>query len=186
MRLLGGGRILSSILFRTAELRPGEGRTVYGVIVPYGEVTTVRDLDGEFREMFAPGAFRRSIAERGHKVKLLVSHDARTRYPVGRAVELREEPHGLFGAFELANTPDGDEALANVKAGVVDAFSVGFRPIRDRREGDVIVRVEAALLEVSLTGVPAYLGAQIAGVRAESLAVASRSLAEARLALMDW
>lgn len=149
MRLLGGGRILSSILFRTAELRPGEGRTVYGVIVPYGEVTTVRDLDGEFREMFAPGAFRRSIAERGHKVKLLVSHDARTRYPVGRAVELREEPHGLFGAFELANTPDGDEALANVKAGVVDAFSVGFRPIRDRREGDVIVRVEAALLERS-------------------------------------
>ncbi|CKP59480.1 phiRv2 phage protease [Mycobacterium tuberculosis] len=81
---------------------------------------------------------------------------------------------------------DGDEALANVKAGVVDAFSVGFRPIRDRREGDVIVRVEAALLEVSLTGVPAYLGAQIAGVRAESLAVVSRSLAEARLALMDW
>lgn len=77
---------------------------MYGVIVPYGEVTTVRDLDGEFREMFAPGAFRRSIAERGHKVKLLVSHDARTRYPVGRAVELREEPHGLFGAFELANT----------------------------------------------------------------------------------
>lgn len=126
---------MSSILFRTAELRPGEGRTVYGVIVPYGEVTTVRDLDGEFREMFAPGAFRRSIAERGHKVKLLVSHDARTRYPVGRAVELREEPHGLFGAFELANTPDGDEALANVKAGVVDAFSVGFRPIRDSGRG---------------------------------------------------
>lgn len=74
---------MSSILFRTAELRPGEGRTVYGVIVPYGEVTTVRDLDGEFREMFAPGAFRRSIAERGHKVKLLVSHDARTRYLAG-------------------------------------------------------------------------------------------------------
>ncbi|SGM03048.1 HK97 family phage prohead protease [Mycobacterium tuberculosis] len=50
----------------------------------------------------------------------------------------------------------------------------------------MLVRVEAALLEVSLTGVPAYLGAQIAGVRAESLAVVSRSLAEARLALMDW
>ncbi len=56
---------------------------------------------------------------------------------------------------------------------MVDAFSV-FPTIRDRREGDVIVRVEAALLEVSLTGVPAYLGA-VAGVRAESLAVVSRS-----------
>ncbi|MEQ0598338.1 HK97 family phage prohead protease, partial [Mycobacterium tuberculosis] len=118
--------------------------------------------------------------------QLLVSHDARTRYPVGRAVELREEPHGLFGAFEIADTPDGDEALANVKAGVVDSFSVGFRPIRDRREGDVLVRVEAALLEVSLTGVPAYSGAQIAGVRAESLTVVSRSTAEAWLSLLDW
>ncbi|EFD47015.1 conserved hypothetical protein [Mycobacterium tuberculosis T17] len=115
---------MSSILFRMAELRSGEGRTVHGTIVPYNEATTVRDFDGEFQEMFAPGAFRRSIAERGHKLKLLVSHDARTRYPVGRAVELREEPHGLFGAFEIADTPDGDEALANVKAGVVDSFSV--------------------------------------------------------------
>lgn len=64
-----------------AELRSGEGRTVHGTIVPYNEATTVRDFDGEFQEMFAPGAFRRSIAERGHKLKLLVSHDARTRYP---------------------------------------------------------------------------------------------------------
>ncbi|COV40552.1 phiRv1 phage protein [Mycobacterium tuberculosis] len=97
-----------------------------------------------------------------------------------RAGELR------VGAFEIADTPDGDEALANVKAGVVDSFSVGFRPIRDRREGDVLVRVEAALLEVSLTGVPAYSGAQIAGVRAESLTVVSRSTAEAWLSLLDW
>lgn len=74
---------------------------MYGVIVPYGEVTTVRDLDGEFREMFAPGAFRRSIAERGHKVKLLVSHDARTRYPVGRAVELREGLTACSGRSSL-------------------------------------------------------------------------------------
>ncbi len=159
---------------------------MYGIVVPYDQETVVRDFDGEYRERFAPGAFRRSIAERGHKIKLLVAHDTRAHYPVGKVAELREEPHGLFGAFEIANTPDGDEALRNVEAGVVDAFSVGFRPIRDRRENGVVVRVEAALLEVSLTGIPAYPGAQIAGVRAESLAVISRSLAEARLALLDW
>ncbi|WP_204080978.1 HK97 family phage prohead protease [Mycobacterium riyadhense] len=160
-----------SILYRNAELQSGTGRTVFGTVVPYGEEITVRDFDGEYRERFAPGAFERSIRERGHKLKLLVSHSAVARYPVGRAVELREERFGLFAAFEIAATRDGDEALANIKAGVVDSFSVGFRPIRDRREGGVVVRVEAALLEVSLTGVPAYPGAEIAGVRTQSLVI---------------
>ncbi|OBI90030.1 HK97 family phage prohead protease [Mycobacterium asiaticum] len=174
-----------SILFRNAELTAGTGRQVYGTVVPYGEEITVRDYTGEYRERFAPGAFQRSITERGHKLKLLVSHDARTRYPVGRAVELREERSGLFAAFEIANTRDGDEALANVKAGVVDSFSVGFRPIRDRFEGEVVVRVEAALLEVSLTGIPAYPGAEIAGVRTQSTLVIPRAVAERRLRLLD-
>ncbi|WP_208023033.1 HK97 family phage prohead protease [Mycobacterium marinum] len=176
---------MGTILFRNAELTPGAGRTVFGTVVPYNQEITVRDFDGEYRERFAAGAFQRSISERGHKLKLLVSHDARTRYPVGRAVELREEPHGLYAAFDIAATRDGDEALANINAGVVDSFSVGFRPIRDRREGDVVVRVEAALLEVSLTGVPAYPGAEIAGVRSQSLVI-PRSVAEARLDLMKW
>ncbi|AGZ51097.1 HK97 family phage prohead protease [Mycobacterium kansasii] len=176
---------MTSILYRNAELRSGTGRTVFGTVVPYGEEITVRDFDGEYRERFAPGAFQRSIAERGHKLKLLVSHDSRTRYPVGRAVELREERFGLFAAFEIANTRDGDEALANVRAGVVDSFSVGFRPIRDRRENGVVVRVEAALLEVSLTGIPAYPSAEIAGVRSEQLVI-PRSVALARIQLLDW
>ncbi|POY04859.1 HK97 family phage prohead protease [Mycobacterium kansasii] len=174
-----------SICYRNAELTPGEGRTVYGTVVPYGEEITVRDFDGEYRERFAPGAFERSIRERGHKLKLLVSHTSITRYPVGRAVELREERFGLFAAFDIARTKDGDEALDNINAGVVDSFSVGFRPIRDRRENGVVVRVEAALIEVSLTGTPAYPGAEIAGVRSESLVI-PRSLAIARLSLLDW
>lgn len=174
-----------SICYRNAELTAGTGRQVFGTVVPYGEQVNICDFEGEYRERFAPGAFSRSIAERGHKLKLLVSHDARTRYPVGRAVELREERFGLFAAFEIANTRDGDEALANIEAGVVDSFSVGFRPIRDRRENGVVVRVEAALLEVSLTGIPAYPGAEIAGVRSESALVIPRSVAMATLKLLD-
>ncbi|ORB89756.1 HK97 family phage prohead protease [Mycobacterium persicum] len=174
-----------TILYRNAELTSGTGRQVFGTVVPYGEEITVRDFDGEYREQFAPGAFQRSIAERGHKLKLLVSHDARTRYPVGKAVELREERFGLFAAFDIAATRDGDEALANIKAGVVDSFSVGFRPIRDRRnEHGVVVRVEAALLEVSLTGIPAYPSAEIAGVRTLSLVIPN-AVAARRLKLLD-
>lgn len=68
----------------------------------------------------------------------------------------------------------------------VDAFSVGFRPIRDRwnQNRDIVERVEVALAECSLVGFGAYSGAVVHGVRTEqpthSLAA---STARARLSL---
>ena len=56
--------------------------------------------------------------------------------------------------------------LTLVRDGVLDSFSVAFRPVRDRRENGVIVRAEASLSEVSLVGQPAYEGALVAGIRA--------------------
>lgn len=177
---------MSNILFRTAELTPGTGRQVFGTVVPYEEVVDINmgGPEWDYQEKFVLGAFARSIVERGNKVKLMTAHDHR-RLPVGRAVELREEAKGLFAAFEIAQTRDGDDALELVKSGTVDAFSIGFRPIRDRQERGVTVRVEAALMEVSLVAVPAYSGAAISGVRSEHLLI-SRGLAEARLSLLDW
>jgi HK97 family phage prohead protease len=154
-------------------------------VVPYGVTIAVRDVnDSMIREEFAPGAFSRSIQERGHKVKLLTQHDQR-KLAVGRAVELREERDGLHASFEVARTRDGDELLELVKSGVVDSFSVGFTPIRDRQRGGVVVRVEAALREVSAVNFPAYEGAVIAGVRSESLVI-PRAVAEARLSILNW
>lgn len=176
---------MSSILFRTAELTPGSGRTVYGTAVPYGQVAEVSDGGRPYRERFEFGAFDRSIRERGSKVRLFTGHETR-KLPIGRAVELREQSDGLHAAFEIAATRDGDDALELVRSGVVDSFSIGFRGIRDRRDGDVVVRTEAALMEVSLVGLPAYPGASVAGVRSPQSLVISRSVAEARLALLDW
>lgn len=179
---------MTTILYRSApELSTGSGRTVYGLAVPYGVVADVSDPDGRtYRERFDPGAFGRSIRERGDKVRLFDSHNTR-RLPIGRAVELREQADGLHVAFEVAATRDGDDTLELVRSGIVDAFSIGFRGIRDRREGDVVVRTEAALMEVSLVGMPAYAGAAVAGVRsATDSLILPRAIAQARLALMDW
>ena len=173
-----------TIFFRSAELTPGTGRTVHGIGVPYGVVAEVSDGGRPYRERFAPGAFARSIAERGSKVRLFDSHQTR-RLPIGRAVELREASDGLHVAFEIAATRDGDDALELVRSGTVDAFSIGFRGIREHAEGDVTVRDEAALMEVSLVGLPAYAGAAIAGVRSQSLHI-PRAVAQARLTLMNW
>ena len=172
-----------TILYRSAELTAGTGRQVYGLAVPYNSTITVNEGNGSsFRERFEPGVFTRSIRERGHKVKLLTSHDTR-KLAVGRAAELREDTSGLFASFDVARTRDGDELLELVTAGVIDSFSIGFQSIRDRRDGDVVVRVEAALWEVSAVNFPAYEGAVIAGVRSQH--TIPRAVAERRLRLLE-
>lgn len=146
----------------------GTGRTVHGIVVPYGQVARVSDGGAPYQEMFAPGAFARDLLARAGNyrgVKLLFQHNSDT--PIGRATDLHEDAAGLYGAFQV--TPEasrGDEALALLRDGVLDSFSVGFRPMEhDKREG-VIVRTRAALREASLVTFPAYAGASVAGVRA--------------------
>jgi HK97 family phage prohead protease len=176
----------SMILYRDivgAELRADSvGRTVHGIVVPFNERAEINDLSGSYTEMFVRGSFSRSIAERGHKVKLLAQHDQR-RFPIGKATSLVEQDDGLHGAFAIPNTREGDDVLELIRTGTLDSFSVGFIPIRsDRREGDVLVRTEASLREVSLVGMPAYAGAEITGIRASQpspripLAIAMRRL----------
>lgn len=182
---------MAKILYRAAQLDTVEGRTVYGVAVPYDDRALIREWDHDARrevkyhEMFQQGSFARSISERGHKVRLMVQHDHR-RLPVGRASELREEPDGLHASFEVARTSDGDDVLELVREGVVDSFSIGFTPVRERWEskGNLRVHLEAALREVSVVTTPAYENAVIGGVRSQL--IVPRAVAHARLALMDW
>lgn len=173
-------------LIRTAPLESGTGRTVFGRVVPYGQVADIDDRDGyPYRERFEYGAFSRSIQERGKKIRLLIGHDAR-RLPIGKATEFREERDGLHATFEVAQTSDGDDALELIRQGVVDSFSICFRPIRDRRDDEgTVVRTEAALHEVSLVTFPAYTDALVGGVRSQSQLVIPRSVAERRLRLLE-
>jgi uncharacterized protein len=176
---------MSEILYRdvVGELRADEtGRTIHGIVVPFGERAEISDFSGSYTEMFELGSFTRSIAERGHKIKLLATHDQR-RFPIGRATSLVERADGLHGAFAIPNTREGDDVLELVRTGTLDSFSIGFRPVLDRRENDVVVRAEASLQEVSLVGLPAYGGAAIKGIRAQP--VISKSIAAARLRLLD-
>ncbi len=86
------GDSLSNILYRNADLTPGAGRTVFGIAIPYGQVADVSDGDGRvIRERFEFGACRRTISERGSKIKLLAQHDHR-RFPIGKATCSRNAP----------------------------------------------------------------------------------------------
>lgn len=146
----------------------GDGRTVYGIAVPFDREAMVNDGYGPYREVFRMGAFKKTIRENGGRVKFLANH--KRDNPIGKAISLREDATGLVGEFRVSKTPEGDNALELVRDGVFDSFSIGFAkvPGKDREGKDGLVeRLEVKLREVSILAFPAYEGALVAGVRSQ-------------------
>ena len=150
----------------------GDGRTICGIACPFDSPTNIRDMSGEYIEVFRQGAFAKTIQEQAAKrVKTFAKHDSRA-LPLGRADLLREDTQGLYAELRISDTTAGREALELVRDGALDALSIGFRPITHRGDpdsGGVVERTEVALLEISLVDYPAYSDAVITGVRHEDL-----------------
>ncbi|BCI84401.1 prophage protease [Mycolicibacterium sp. TY66] len=160
---------MNQILYRPVRLAV-EGRLV-GVSLPYGVDSTVRGDGGEpYVERFGPGVFARSLAERGAKVKLFSGQESRAVPIGGAAAVLEESETELLAAFAVPEGRQGDEVLALIEAGAQGVLA--FRPVQDRREGDVLVRAEAALVDVRvLNQTPQH--------------VVPRAVAERRLKLLE-
>ena len=124
-------------------------------MVPFDSPTQISDYDGDYQETFKRGAFTRSIAERGDRIKFLSQHQ-RTTNPLGRAVLLREDTAGLYGEFRVSATQAGDEVLELIRDGALDSFSVGFQPIREtwNRNRTERTHYESKLTEVSVVSLP--------------------------------
>lgn len=146
----------------------GDGRTIVGRCVPYGEVADVADGDGEpYREKFVRGAFKSSIRA-PHRVLLDFEHQQTPLDVVGHATKLEERDDGLWGEFAAVGRP-GEQALELVRAGVLGGMSVhalAFGP--GRRDGDVVVRNNCRLNRVALCREPAYAGAVVEALRARA------------------
>jgi uncharacterized protein len=140
------------------------GRTIAGIIVPFDVVARVSDGGAPYNESFQRGAFAKTIADRGDRVKLLYQHNSLE--PIGRATLLEERDGGLYGEFQVSNVSRGDTALELVNDGVIDSFSVGFSGMKAEKRGGVTVRTEVKLREASLVTFPAYDTARISAVRA--------------------
>ena len=146
----------------------GDGRTVYGLAVPFDVPTRVNDWQGVYTETFAPTAFNKTIKEQ--RVKLLAHHD--TRMLLGGFPKLTPTDAGLEIEASIARTRDGDDVLELVRVGALDSFSVGFSTVKggDDWSDDMseVVRREVRLHEVSLVPFPAYETALVAGTRTTS------------------
>jgi HK97 family phage prohead protease len=153
------------------ELRAdGDGRTLYGRAVPFGQTIILKD--GDARERFMPGAFARQIGygpDHLQRIKLYDSHDARMsgQLPIGKTVMLAEQPDGLHGAWPLYNTTKGNDALELVRSGEVTGLSIGFKPTAKPQIGPdgAYERTAVHLDHIVLTQEPAYADAQVTAVR---------------------
>ena len=108
------------------------------------------------RDVVLPGAFRRSLRERGSSgIKMLFQHDPNE--PIGVWDSLREDRRGLYAAGHLM--PDvrrAREVRALMQAGAIDGLSIGFRTVKARKDARSGVRrlMEVDLWEISVVTFP--------------------------------
>ena len=138
-----------------ARLDETEERTIVGLAVPYGQEI---DLTGNLKERFEAGAIQ-SLED----VKLFYGHEE----PIGKVIEGRDTEEGYEIVARISDTPRGNEVYTLMKDDVLNRFSVGFFPVKDRKEGQTIVRELVDLKEVSVVPFPAFEGAKITEVRSE-------------------
>jgi uncharacterized protein len=139
-----------------ARLVETEERTIVGLAVPYGQEI---DLTGNLKERFEAGAIQ-SLED----VKLFYGHEE----PIGKVVEGRDTEAGYEIVARISDTPRGNEVYTLLQDDVLNRFSVGFFPVKDRKEGQTIVRELVDLKEVSVVPFPAFDGAKITEVRSEA------------------
>lgn len=141
----------------------GDGRTVEGIAVPYGRP---QRIDSTLVEQFARGAFNHQL-NAPNRVRFSREHLTFGGALIGKAMELRDDAAGLWGAWRVSATAAGDETLTLIEDGVLDELSVGFQERQNRRLDDgTIERVKANLVEVSVVLQGAYgRGALVSAVR---------------------
>ena len=134
-----------------------ETRTITGLAVPYNQTTNV----GGYQERFEAGAF-----EGAENVKLVFNHDLNE--VIGKVTRGEDTDEGYLITAKISETARGNDVYTLLRDGVLDRFSVGFIPAEHRTEEGVVVRTKVDLREVSIVPIPAYAGATISEVRAES------------------
>ena len=163
-----------------------DGLTVEGVVVPYGEVAEVADDLGPtpvYRETFNPAAFATQLAVFQRRpdltggIYLNLDHRPEISRQIGWAVELTSDDTALRARFTLnprhpdldvirgmlAGSSDGD--VAGSHGGLSVEAGIGKSRVRD---DGVVERVQAHLYGAAAVPAPAYAGAGITALRANS------------------
>lgn len=140
-----------------------------GTFWGYASVFNNPDASWPMPEVVEPGAFAKTLKERGHKVRICHQHDWKEL--IGTPLELREDERGLFVRAKLVlDVQRAREDYALMRAGALDELSIGYQVVKDE-PGDVggtkVRRLkELRLYEISPVTVAANDQAVITGVKA--------------------
>jgi len=143
----------------------GDGRTVFGVAVPYDAPQHIYD---GLTEEFARGAFDHQLRA-ANRVRVAREHVDLGGTLIGSVRALTDEADGLHFEARVSKTVAGDETLELVNDKALRQVSIGFRERphgNQRTNSGVIRRTAADLFEIAFVVDGAYGDqAEIAGVR---------------------
>jgi len=135
-----------------------------GVFEGYASLFNREDMA---RDVVLPGAFRKSLAERGPGgVRMLFQHDP--AHPIGVWEHIEEDALGLKVRGRLTlDVEKARDVLSLMRAGAIDGLSIGFKARRTQRDSRAGVRriVDLDLWEISVVTFPMQPGARVHGVK---------------------
>lgn len=152
---------MNTILYKAApvgELIDADEKA--GIIKGYGSYFGNKDSDND---VIIKGAYKKTIAENGERVKYLYQHDM--NQPIGKMTELYEDDKGLVFVAEIAKTQLGNDVVELMKSGVITENSVGIMPIQKNNKGDYREITEVKLYEISAVTLAANDQAKILDVK---------------------
>lgn len=141
----------------------GDGRTIFGIAVPYHAPTRIRE---DLVEEFVRGAFNHQL-NAPQRVKVAREHMLLGGNLIGALSSMRDDTAGLYVEMRVSKTPVGEETLELVRDGALNELSIWFEERQNLRvRGGVMQRVKAHLREVAVVLQGAYGElAAAAGVR---------------------
>ena len=152
---------MNTILYKAApvgELIDADEKA--GIIKGYGSYFGNKDSDND---VITKGAYKKTIAENGDRVKYLYQHDM--NQPIGKMTELYEDDKGLVFVAEIAKTQLGNDVVQLMKSGVITENSVGIMPMQKNNKGDYREITEVKLYEISAVTLAANDQAKILDVK---------------------
>ena len=147
-----------------------DGRTVAVCVVRYGEVATVDDGGGSYRETIRYGAFRDQVNDaKTRPLRIWCDYEhrrGRDDHLIGHAVAIYDLGYSaLHAALQVDEGVEGDEMLGMIREGTLTGASMSPTPLASSTVGGVTHRTRMHLTGVSLCRNPAYADGRILGIR---------------------
>lgn len=146
--------------------------TLEGYAAVFNNDTLIDSWEGTFNERIAPGAFTKTLQDRGDKIKVLFNHGFDPSIgdkPLGKPRAMEERSRGLWVEVPLDDTSYNRDLVASLRSGALDGMSFRFSVVREEIDdsADIPLRTlrEVKLYEFGPVTFPAY-EATTAGVRA--------------------